>query len=114
MAPKKNGRHRCCQAVRSRNRVSNPRSLFLAVVVNLYYKDNATACACDSIGDEHRPYYVGPVKQPLQHKGECAYCHHQECRHRNAVGVAGADGGYCLWQETQYQANACHIAANGV
>ena len=94
--------------------VLNPRSLFLAVVVHLYYKDNATACACDCICYQHRPYYIGPVKQPLQHKGECAYCHHQECRHRNAVGVAGADGGYGLWQETQYQSNACHVTANGV
>ena len=85
-----------------------------AVVLHLYYKDYCAAQAGDGIGYEHGPYYVGAVQHSLQHECKGANCHQQECRHRNAACVAGAYGGYCLWQKAEYEACACHIAADGV
>ena len=73
-----------------------------------------TATACDGICYYHRPYYAVFVQQALHYKGEGAYCHHKECGQGNAVGIACAYGGYCLWQVTQYHANAGNVPANGV
>lgn len=80
----------------------------------LYAKDYAAAQACDGIGDEHGPYYIWLVQQPLQHKGKSSNSHHQECRQGNAVGIACAYGFNGLWKITEYKPYACHVSANGV
>ena len=85
-----------------------------AVVVYLYSKNNATAQACDGIGDEHWPYDTGAVQQSLEHKRKGAYGHHKECWQGNAACVACAYGGDGLWQVTEYHSNACHITADSV
>ena len=65
----------------------------LPVVVNLDSEDNGRAC---------ERYYVGDGKWPvvgedaLHHKEKRAEAHHQEGGHCDALGVAGADGGYGL------------------
>lgn len=73
--------------------------LFEIVVVNLYCKYNAAAKTGDGVGDEHRPYNVRAVQQPLYHKGKRSHTHHQECWQCNAVGVTGAYGFYDLRQK---------------
>lgn len=78
----------------------------------LYGKDYPTACACYCIGDEHGPYDATFVGEALEHEGSCAYCHHEECGQRYAVGIPSAYCFYSLWQVSRYHAYACHVAAN--
>lgn len=49
------------------------------------------------------------MQQPLHHKSKGTDSHHQEGGQGNAVGVACAYGGYCLWKVAQYHAETGYI-----
>jgi len=50
------------------------------------------------------------MEQPLEHKGESTYRHHQEGRQSYAVRVTCSDGCYCLGQIAQYHADGGYPA----
>ena len=82
------------------------------VVVDLYHEYNRTAYRSNQIRYEQRPEYFRLVEDALKHKAYSANCHHHECRQCNSVGVACAQGCYCLGKISQYQTDACYPTAN--
>ena len=82
--------------------------LFPIVVLHLDNKDDDTTDESDKVGAQQ----VDIVDEnALNDEGQAAYCHHDEARQRNAVGILGANGLNGLRQIAQNKANAGNPAA---
>ena len=92
--------------------MSSTLSFLEVVVVHLYHEHNETTAGRDKIGQKESPENIWLMEEPLQHKAESSYSHHQERGKGYTIGIACPNGFDSLRQIAQNHRDTCQPAAN--